>query len=114
MHGQQRCSLLLQMFRGLCVCLLVTTVRPTETAEPIEMPFGLWNRVGPRNHVLGGPGSPQGQWQFRGLKYIILCTQQTQQQHGAADLSAGDSSFFEARLQNGATRGTMRPFVRIL
>jgi len=23
-------------------------------AEPIEMPFGLWTRVGPRKHVLGG------------------------------------------------------------
>jgi len=21
------------------------------TAEPIEMPFGLWARIGPRNHV---------------------------------------------------------------
>jgi len=27
-----------------------------KTAEPIEMPFGLWARMGPRNHVLdGGP-----------------------------------------------------------
>ena len=27
-----------------------------KTAKPIEMPFGLWARVGPRNHVLdGGP-----------------------------------------------------------
>ena len=26
-------------------------------AEPIEMPFGLWNQIGPRNHVLDG--SPQ-------------------------------------------------------
>jgi len=23
-----------------------------KTAEPIEMPFGLWARMGPRNHVL--------------------------------------------------------------
>jgi len=23
-------------------------------AEPIEMPFRLWTRVGPRKHVLGG------------------------------------------------------------
>jgi len=28
-------------------------------AEPIEMPFGMWTRVGPVNHVLdGGPGPP--------------------------------------------------------
>jgi len=25
-----------------------------KTAEPIEMPFGIWTRVGPRKHVLGG------------------------------------------------------------
>jgi len=27
-------------------------VSPATTDEPIEMPFGLWTRVGPRNHVL--------------------------------------------------------------
>jgi len=27
---------------SVCVCLLVTTVSPAKTAEPIEMPFGLW------------------------------------------------------------------------
>jgi len=26
---------------GLSVCMLVTTVSPTKTAEPIETPFGL-------------------------------------------------------------------------
>ena len=32
-----------------------------KTDEPIEMPFGLWTWVGPRNHVLGhGPDAPQG------------------------------------------------------
>jgi len=25
-----------------------------KTAESIEMPFRLWARMGPRNHVLGG------------------------------------------------------------
>jgi len=40
----------------LCVCLLVTTVSPTETAEPIEMPFGLWALVPPKKPW---PGSPQ-------------------------------------------------------
>jgi len=28
-----------------------------KTAQPIEMPFGLWARMGQRNHVLDG--SPQ-------------------------------------------------------
>jgi len=28
-------------------------------AEPIEIPFGFWARIGPRNHVLdGGPDPP--------------------------------------------------------
>jgi len=27
---------------------------PAKTAEPIEMPFGMWTQVGPRNHVLDG------------------------------------------------------------
>ena len=30
----------------------MTQVSPAKTAEPIEMPFGLWMRVGPGNHVL--------------------------------------------------------------
>jgi len=29
------------------VFLSVTTVSPAKTAEPIEMSFGVWNRVGP-------------------------------------------------------------------
>jgi len=34
----------------------VTLVSPAKTAAPIEMPFGLWARMGRRNHVLdGGP-----------------------------------------------------------
>ena len=40
----------------LSVCLSVTLVSPAQTAGPIEMPFKLWTRVGPWNHVLdGGP-----------------------------------------------------------
>jgi len=36
-----------------------------KTAEPIEMPFGLWARMGPRNHVLdGGSDLPMGRGNF--------------------------------------------------
>ena len=45
---------------SLSVCLLVTTVSPTKTDEPIEVPFGLWTRVGPRNHVFPGEGAILG------------------------------------------------------
>jgi len=33
----------------------VTIVSSTKTAEPIEMQFGLWTLVGPRNHGSLGP-----------------------------------------------------------
>jgi len=40
------------------VCLSVgrpiTIVSPAKTAEPIEMSFGKWTRVGPMNYVLYG------------------------------------------------------------
>ena len=43
---------------SVCVCLsvyvLVTTVIPAKTAEPIEVLFGIWTQVGQRSHVLGG------------------------------------------------------------
>jgi len=49
----------------LCVCLLVTTVIPTKMAEPTEMPFGAWTRMGIRNRVLGaGPDPPKSKRQF--------------------------------------------------
>jgi len=37
------------------VCLSICHNRePTKTAEPIEMSFGMWIRVGARKHVLDG------------------------------------------------------------
>ena len=46
----------------LCVCLLATTVSFTETAEPIEMPFGLWTPGwGAKEPCISlGPQTPQG------------------------------------------------------
>jgi len=40
------------------LCQSVTLVSPSKTAEPIEMPFGLLARMGPRNHVLDGVPDP--------------------------------------------------------
>ena len=37
---------------ALYVGRFVTPMSPAETAEPIEMPFGLWARMGPVNHVV--------------------------------------------------------------
>jgi len=37
-----------------------------KTTEPIEMPFGLWARMGLRNRVLDGVHIPRGKGQFWG------------------------------------------------
>ena len=59
-HWVQRCGLLLPMFRVPCLYLLLDiTVSCGKTDEPIELPFGIWTRAGPRNHVLGGGPDPQ-------------------------------------------------------
>ena len=67
---------------GLSVCLSilsVTLMSPAKTATPIEMPFGLRTRVGPRNHVLDGGPDPPWKEQFWGgkgcpiVKYGALC-----------------------------------------
>jgi len=36
------------------VCRSVTIVNLAQTAELIEISFGIWTRVGPRIHVLDG------------------------------------------------------------
>jgi len=37
-----------------------------KTAEPIEMPFGLWRRVVPRKHVLDGAQNRRAKEQLLG------------------------------------------------
>jgi len=70
------------------VGLSVTIVGPAKMAEPIEMPFGLWTRMGPRNHVLDGGPYPRGKgqfWEGEGwpiVKYIIGNTLHLQQRCG--------------------------------
>jgi len=39
---------------GPSVCRSVTVVSPAKTVEPIEMPFGFWHWMGPKNCVLDG------------------------------------------------------------
>ena len=56
MHGVQKCGLLLLMCRGpfvcLSVCLLDITMSCAKMAELIERTFGMWTRMGQRNHLL--------------------------------------------------------------
>jgi len=58
----QKCVLSLPVLWSVCVCvyLLVTTKSCTKTAKPIEIQFGMWTLVGPRNHVVGGGLDLQG------------------------------------------------------
>jgi len=51
---------------SLSVCWSVTIVSPAKTAEPIQMPFGLWTRVGPGNYVLDGDPDPNAKINFEG------------------------------------------------
>jgi len=44
--------------------VLGTGVSCTQTAEPIEMPFGQQTRVSPRNHIFDGIQIPQGKGHF--------------------------------------------------
>jgi len=46
------------------VCLSVTVVSPAQTAEPIEMPFGLRTWVGPENQVLDEVQIPHEKGRF--------------------------------------------------
>jgi len=48
------------------VCRSVTFVSPAKTAEVIEMPFGLWTRLGLRNHVFDGVQIPLRRVNFEG------------------------------------------------
>jgi len=41
-----------------------TAVNCAKAAEPIDMPFGFWTRMGPSNHVLDGGPDPHGKGQF--------------------------------------------------
>jgi len=46
------------------VGLSVTLVSPAKTSEPIEMLFGLWVGMRPRNHVLDAGPNAHGKRQF--------------------------------------------------
>jgi len=47
------------------VCLLVTSVMPAKMAEPIQMQFGLWTPIDPRNLAVGeGPDLPMPRGSF--------------------------------------------------
>ena len=49
----------------------VAIVNPAKTAELIEMLFGVWNRVGPRNHALDdGPDHPMRRGNFDQKNYL--------------------------------------------
>jgi len=51
---------------GVCKVEGHSAVICTKMAEPIEMLFGLWARMSPRNHELDGVQIPHEKGQFSG------------------------------------------------
>ena len=45
---------------------------PAKAAEPIDMPFGFWTPVGPRNRVLLGVQMLMGNGNFEGKGRLIV------------------------------------------
>jgi len=45
---------------------LPSAMSRAKMAEPIEMPFDLWTRMGPRKHVVDGVQIPRAKVQFLG------------------------------------------------
>jgi len=63
-----------------CVCVLVwsacllVTISCAKTSESIEMPFRIWTRVEPTNHVsVGGPNTPKGRDNLGGGHLTAQC-----------------------------------------
>jgi len=50
----------------LSVSLSAMVVNRAKTAEPIQMPFGLYTQVGPNKHALHGVQIPHAKGQFSG------------------------------------------------
>ena len=106
MHNGQQISLLGRIAYTECkdaaVCW-TQLVSPTQTDEPIEMPLGLWIRVGPRHRVFDrGPDPPKGP-----LKCIRLYTQQTPAAAGGCRLVCRGSA--SRRNKSDASEWTYPP-----
>ena len=52
------------------VYLSIRWMYPAKTARPIEMPFGIWARVDPINHVIDGGPDPSEEGAFWELAYM--------------------------------------------
>jgi len=64
-----RCSVVCMTCLSVCVCVYVSVGHSCEhykMAKPIDIPFGLWTQVRPRNHVLAGDPDSPGEVQFLG------------------------------------------------
>jgi len=66
----------------LSVCLSVTFVSPGKTAEAIEIPFGLWTRVGRGDHVLDWGPDPPSEEAILSRGRAACCTVYVRQQCG--------------------------------
>ena len=60
----------------MSVCLLSQPGAVSKRAEAIDMPFGMWSRGGPGNHVLGGPSSAAPRKRAFGGEGVIQASRQ--------------------------------------
>ena len=63
------CLLLFVAINNLVLFDITTSC--AKTAEPIEMPFGVWTRVGRRNHALGGARDPPREGARRAMQPFV-------------------------------------------
>ena len=103
MHTVRRRCLLLYR----CICLFVIIVSLTKRLNwSIEMPFGLWTPVGPRNHALGGGVDPRREGVIRGCspKRNALDCVNAEAARGCRLVHRGQRITASARLQNWLSR----------
>jgi len=81
----------------------VTTVSPAKTAERIEMPFGMWTLMFPRNHVLDGLSHPHTRRSnFGGEKGSVLDMSGDRCRYTQSDSPGGSAC--TVRMPIGCTR----------
>jgi len=74
-----RCMRPVVTYIAWSLCSLVTSVRPSNTAELVEMPFGMWTHFSPRNCILWVSRPQYGKWHLWGVirGYADACPRAT-------------------------------------
>ena len=71
-----------------------------KTAEPIEMPFGVWTRVGPRMRILYGGPDPHVKGQLLGERTCHSYLRTVRSNRLSCRISNFDSSQYSISMQS--------------